>query len=141
MMMGIGGGIDGYTGTAMRASSEVGGGWDARVVLETRTRVGFMFAYVGSATALDATGLEQGATLLGNGAEGSVRLNILTGQWRPFVSAGLAWRHYSLVNTELEHLELPGRRRCGRDAARGGARLPDLALRARAARRGAAGVR
>lgn len=100
MVMGIGGGVYGYTGTAMRASSEIGGGWDARVVLGTRTRFGFEAAYVGTATALDARGLDDGATLLGNGAEGSVRLNILTGQWRPFVSAGLAWRHYSLVFTD-----------------------------------------
>jgi hypothetical protein len=99
MVVGISGGPAGYTDSGMRDAAELGAGWDARVVLGTHRTFAFEAAYIGSAFALDVPGLDNGATLLGNGAEGAFRWNILTEEWRPFVAAGVAWRHYAIVNT------------------------------------------
>jgi hypothetical protein len=95
----LGGGVEGFTNDSMRASTNDGGNWDARAIFGTRDWVGFEAAYIGSAQSIDALGLDGNALLVGNGAQGNLRLNLTKDQLvQPFAYAGAAWRRYSLQN-------------------------------------------
>src|SRR5690606_34402597 len=56
-----GGGVTGFTDEEARDFSEVGGGWDARFVLGTRTPVAGEVAYLGSSRSVSALGLDDSA--------------------------------------------------------------------------------
>ncbi len=97
--LGVGGGISGFTTETMRDTTDTGGTWTARLVFGTASPVAVEGAYVGSAQSIHALGLDSNAILVGNGAQGDVRLNALPGYIvNPFIYGGFAWRHYSLVN-------------------------------------------
>lgn len=96
----VGGGVMGFTDDAMRDFANVGGGWDARFVLGTRTDVAIEAAYTGGAVSVDALGLDDNAALISSGAEVLARVNFLKKEWQPYIVAGLGWRHYSIVNSD-----------------------------------------
>ncbi|MBL8956376.1 MAG: hypothetical protein JNK82_36720, partial [Myxococcaceae bacterium] len=58
-------------------------------------------AYVGSVQGVSAAGVSRGALLTGNGAEGAFRLNVLTGTWQPYATAGLGFTYYTLGDAVL----------------------------------------
>ncbi|NVB81807.1 MAG: hypothetical protein HOV81_25655 [Kofleriaceae bacterium] len=92
-----GGGAGGFTNDTLRGATNVGGEWDVRLTLGTRTPFAAEVSYIGSAQSIDALGLDQDAMLVGNGAQGALRLNALPGEAvTPFVYAGAAWRHYNV---------------------------------------------
>lgn len=96
----LGGGVSGFTGDTLRATTDDGGTWGARLSLGTRLPVGVEVAYVGSAQSIDALGLDSSSILVANGVEGVLRLNLLENNAQPFVFVGLGWRRYSLVNSD-----------------------------------------
>jgi hypothetical protein len=97
-----GGGVEGFTSDSMRRTTSDGGDWGVRAAIGTRSFVGFEAAYIGSAQAIDTLGLDNNAVLVGNGAQGAVRLNATTNmEVQPFLFAGLAWRHYKLTNADF----------------------------------------
>jgi hypothetical protein len=97
----VGGAYSNFTDNEARDFTQPGGGWEARYVIGTRTVLGAEAAYTASANPVDALGVDDGAVLLGNGAEASVRANLTTDTAaQPFVLAGLGWRHYNIVNTD-----------------------------------------
>jgi len=69
-----------------------------RVGIGTRLPVAIELAYMGTASSINALGLDPSAILLSNGAEGVIRVNILPGMIQPFIFAGIGWRHYNIVN-------------------------------------------
>src|SRR5688500_8314690 len=94
----VAGGTFFYSDGVLWDEVDAGVEWNLRFTLGTRTRFGAELAYVGATAAVQAEGLGQGATLLGGGAEALVRFNLCDGQYRPFVVAGVRWRHYACDN-------------------------------------------
>ena len=72
----VGGGVTGFSRKETRDSFGTGGYWDARALIGSRSFLGAELAYVGSARDATASGLTGRATLLGNGAEATVRVNL-----------------------------------------------------------------
>jgi hypothetical protein len=101
MSASVGGGIVGFTDGDTTDFADVGGRWEARLAIGTRTPIGFEAAYTGGAQAIDALGLDTSAVLVGSGLEGLARLNLATRAWQPYVLAGAGWRRYDLTNADF----------------------------------------
>ena len=84
-----------------RDVTDIGGGWDARVVVGTRNIIAGEAAYMGSVQNVQALGLDGGALLVGNGAEGAVRINFLPGLLQPYLIAGIGFTHYEVSNEDF----------------------------------------
>lgn len=95
----LGGGPEGFT-SPDNTGTHTGGGWNVRATVGTKSLLGFEASYFGSAQSIDALGLSSNAILVGNGLQGSLRLN-LTRQYEVglLLLGGMAWRHYDLTNT------------------------------------------
>lgn len=95
-----GGGAGGFVNDTLRNATDVGGNWDVRATIGTRSPIAFEGSYIGSAQGINALGLDNNAVLVGNGAQGALRLNAtLDFPVQPFAYGGLAWRRYELTNT------------------------------------------
>jgi hypothetical protein len=108
-----GGGIMYFGSSQMQDFTESGGYWDARLVTGMHRILAFEVAYVGTANALTAPGVDSGSTLVGHGAEGAFRLNIplLTREgayFTPFAFLGLGWQHYGIINGDTNGAVLAG---------------------------------
>ncbi len=97
----LGGGVEGFTSDTLRNTTNDGGNWNVRLAFGTRQPLGFEAAYFGSAQSIDAFGLDDDALLVGNGLQGNLRLNLVDANVQPFVFGGLAWRRYTLQNTDV----------------------------------------
>jgi hypothetical protein len=99
----VGGGVQDFTRSSIRDMTGTGGYWNARLLFGSRNIVGFEAAYIGSAQSIDALGLSSDATLVSNGAEGALRLNMPIVHRRslmePFVFGGAGWSHYHVANS------------------------------------------
>lgn len=96
----LGGGVQEYRdlGTA--------GAYDARMQIGTRTLFGVEIAYVGSAQRLGGAG---DASLLSNGAEALVRLNVPgVPIVRPFLFGGAAWDRYDVTSNGVAAARMRG---------------------------------
>lgn len=98
-----GAGVTGFTDEAARDFSSVGGGWNVRFALGTRSIIAGEIAYLGSGQDVDALGLDNSANLLANGGEIAARLNILPGLVQPYVLAGVGYTHYELVGEDFNN--------------------------------------
>ncbi len=97
-----GGGVDDFASDTMRSTTGVGGGWNVRATLGTKTFLALEGSYIGSAQNINALGLDNDALLIGNGIQGAGRLNFLTDfPVQPFVYAGVAWRHYDISESNI----------------------------------------
>jgi hypothetical protein len=101
----LGGGVMAFSGDTARSVAESGGAWDLRFGWGTRSTIGTEAAYIGSVNKLTAAGLDDGASLLGTGAEGALRLNIplvyRDSLFEPFGLAGLGWTRFDVVNNDI----------------------------------------
>ena len=98
----VGGGVDDFVGDAFRSTTSIGGGWNVRATMGTRQYIAGEVSYIGSAQSIDALGLDNDATLVGNGVQGALRINVLKGlPVQPFVYGGAAWRHYDLTDVTI----------------------------------------
>jgi hypothetical protein len=99
----LGGGVDGFVDeAAIGTDTTVGGSWNLRLTWGTKSPIAFEGSYIGSAQSIDAIGLDNDAVLVGNGAQGAVRVNFVTDYVaQPFLYGGAAWRHYELTNTNF----------------------------------------
>ncbi len=99
-----GGGADGFTSGTMRDVTNIGGSWNVRMALGTRLYTALELSYIGSAQGVDTfAGPPTSAVLVGNGAQGALRINATTNYFlQPFIYGGAAWRHYSLTNTDID---------------------------------------
>jgi hypothetical protein len=97
----IGGGIDDFVDDDMRATTEMGGSWNVRGTFGARSYLAFEASYIGSAQGIEAFDIDTDAVLVGNGAQGALRLNATTHMAaQPFLYGGAAWRHYNVTNEE-----------------------------------------
>lgn len=97
----LGGGLTGFTASRAREFSDVGGGWNARLVVGTRSMIAGEVAYIGSVQDINAIGLDPGAQLLANGGEVLGRVNFLPGMFQPYVLAGAGYVNYNVVNNDF----------------------------------------
>ena len=98
----VGGGLDDFAGQTMRDTTDLGGGWNARITVGTRQYIAIEGSYIGSAQSINALGLDTDAVLVGNGAQGALRVNILKDFYmQPFLYGGAAWRHYQITNNSI----------------------------------------
>jgi opacity protein-like surface antigen len=104
MSLSVGGGVGGFTEETMRELTDVGGGWNARFVVGTRTVIGFEAAYIGGLQTIDTLGLDADALLLSSSIEGDVRFAptrlVVESPIHPYVFWGLAYRRYDVTNTD-----------------------------------------
>ena len=98
MALSVGGGVAGFTDDTMTDLTDPGGAWDARLTIGSRLPVSLEAAYIGTAQSIDALGLDPDSTLVSNGVEGNLRLNIGRYNVQPFIFAGAGWQRYDLVN-------------------------------------------
>jgi len=97
----LGGGIQTFTGKVANSFTEPAGDWQARLIVGTRSFLAGEAAYIGTAQGLDVLGVDQKASLMSNGLEAALRLNLLRGPLQPYAIAGYTWRHYHVANTEV----------------------------------------
>ncbi len=93
----VGGGLTNFTASAARDATEMGAGWDARLIFGTRSLIGLEAAYVGSVNDINAAGLSGDTKLIGTGVQGLARLNLTTTAWQPYLLGGAGWKHYALA--------------------------------------------
>jgi hypothetical protein len=106
----IGGGVDGFTSSALRTTTNDGGSWNVRAILGTRSPLAVEAAYIGSAQSVSALGLDNNALLVSNGVQGDLRLNVLPDlDVQPFVFGGVAWRRYDVTNTRTNTSDVADR--------------------------------
>lgn len=96
-----GGGVTGFTDGAARDYSGVGGSWNARFAVGTRSILAGEIAYLGTGQDINALGLDNQANLMSNGGELAARLNILPGIVQPYLLAGVGYAHYELVGEDF----------------------------------------
>lgn len=99
-----GGGVEGFFSGSMRdVTSDVGGNWDVRVILGSRSYVGFEAGYSGFASNIDsAIGPDRDGTLIGTTLEGTVRWNFMPAdEFTPYVFGGLGWRRYDIIEADF----------------------------------------
>ena len=102
----LGAGYEDFTSTPARQMTSGGGSWNARALVGTPQFIGLEAAYVGAARGIDTLGGGDNASLVSNGLEGDLRINIpiaLAGRSgrssliEPFGFVGLGWQHYTLT--------------------------------------------
>jgi hypothetical protein len=97
-----GGGVDDFASDTMRGATGVGGGWNVRATLGTKSILALEGSYIGSAQTINSLGLDNDALLVGNGVQGALRLNFVEDFYaQPFVYGGAAWRHYDISNSNF----------------------------------------
>lgn len=101
----LGGGATNFTQPDATSGTGVGGYWDARVGVGTRSILGAEVGYTGSARDVTALGVGSDAWLMSNGVEGVARLNVpLTpGEEgkvlvEPYTFGGIGWNRYNVVS-------------------------------------------
>ena len=96
-----GGGVEGFV-EENDTGTDVGGNWNVRLSIGTRTPFTLEGSYIGSAQSIDALGLDTDTILYGNGLQAAARVNFLQGYGvSVFALAGAAWRHYSLSSNDF----------------------------------------
>jgi outer membrane protein OmpA-like peptidoglycan-associated protein len=99
MAVTVGGGAMGFLDGEARDLAGVGGAWEARLTVGTRSPLAFEAAYVGSAQDVDALGLDNSAVLLGSTVEGDLRLNFTTTTFvQPYIFGGIGYTHFDIIN-------------------------------------------
>jgi hypothetical protein len=94
----VGGGVSNFIDKGARNVTDPAGTWDARLIFGTHLPVALEAAYVGAAQSIDAAGLDRDAVLVGNGFEGSLRLQLPGYVVQPYALVGIGWMHYQLTN-------------------------------------------
>jgi len=97
----FGGGFMGFVDSDTRDYATEGGAWEARLAFNNAGVVALEAAYIGSLQNIDALGLDSDATLLGNGAEANIRVNVWQGLVQPYVLIGGGWTRYDITNSNI----------------------------------------
>jgi len=100
----VGGGVTDFTQPGVSGATHVGGDWNARLGIGSRSILGAEVGYVGGARDITSLGLNSGAFLLNNGLEGLARLNVpitapaMHTLIEPYTFGGIGWQRYQLAN-------------------------------------------
>ena len=101
-----GGGVTDFTQGATRDETGMGGSWDVRVIVATRTWFGFEGSYIGGANPITGLGSSVHSKLVRNGIEGALRvqapLRYRTTLLEPYVLGGLGWNTYRITYVDSD---------------------------------------
>ena len=100
LSLSVGAGLTDFAEADMREVTDPGGAWEVRLAVGTRLPIAFEAAYVGSAQAIHAPGLDPDAVLVGTGLEGGARLDVLPSDVNPYFLVGIGWGRYQLAGAE-----------------------------------------
>jgi hypothetical protein len=96
-----GGGVTDFTQGAARDQTAVGGSWDVRALIATRTWIGFEVSYIGGANPIKALGLSGNSKLVRNGVETAVRVQLPLYHritlLEPYILGGVGWNTYRVT--------------------------------------------
>lgn len=96
----VGGGVSDFVDRGLNNFTGVGGNWEARLTVGTRTYLGGELAYIGSANPLtEGIGVDDRAVLVGNGIEALARVNAMLDELQPYAVLGYAYKRYTVQNT------------------------------------------
>jgi len=101
MAVTVGGGVVDFLDGEARAIGDLGGSWEARLTLGTRTPLAIEFGYIGSVHNIDALGLDSSAVLLGTSVETDLRVNFTTWMLQPYVFGGIGYTRYDVTNDDF----------------------------------------
>jgi len=102
VIIGVGGGVEGFTNKTMRDTTSPAGDWDVRVEAGSQLPVSIEAAYVGSAANVDSLIGSRSGTLVGSTVEGDVRGNLInSSDFRPYVFVGAGWRRYDVTQVDF----------------------------------------
>jgi len=104
----VGGGAIGFIDEGARNVANTGASWDARLMFGSRLPIAVEGAYVGSVQGVDALGLSTNSLLVGNGVEGTLRINLTRMRVQPYLFGGIGWTHYQLSNTATNTANILG---------------------------------
>ena len=104
----VGAGAIGFIDEAARNATQTGATWDARMLFGSRLPIAVEGAYVGSVQNIEALGLSTSSLLLGNGVEGTLRVNVTRTRVQPYLFGGVGWTHYQLTNAQTNTSSLLG---------------------------------
>jgi hypothetical protein len=97
-----GGGVTDFTESNTRNQTGTGGSWDVRFDVGTRYFVGFEGSYIGGANSINGLGLGGNSTLVRNGLEGALRINLplyaKDTLLEPYIFGGAGWNSYRVTN-------------------------------------------
>lgn len=74
----LGGGVDDFVGEELRDMTSLGGSWNLRATLGTRSLLAGEVSYIGTAQSIAAPGFDDDAVLAGNGVQAALRLDVLS---------------------------------------------------------------
>lgn len=103
----VGGGAEGFIEENARDATDIGGAWTVRIGFLSRFVLTPELSYIGSAQGLTVPGLDADTVLVSNGGEGTLRLNIFSGGFQPYIFGGVGFRHYNLLDTDQNSSGLP----------------------------------
>ena len=104
----VGAGAIGFIDDTARNATQTGATWDARMLFGSRSLIAVEGAYVGSVQNIEALGLSTSSLLLGNGVEGTLRVNVTRTRVQPYLFGGVGWTHYQLTNAQANTSSLLG---------------------------------
>ena len=104
----VGAGAIGFIDETARNATQTGATWDARMLFGSRSLIAVEGAYVGSVQNIEALGLSTSSLLLGNGVEGTLRVNVTRTRVQPYLFGGVGWTHYQLTNAQANTSSLLG---------------------------------
>lgn len=97
VLVSIGGGGTGFVTDGARDVADVGQLWEARVTVGANSFIAGEVAYVGTHHQLDVTG-DDSTNMVGNGAEGNLRVNFTDWDFQPYAFAGFGWSYLNIVD-------------------------------------------
>jgi hypothetical protein len=96
-----GGGVTDFTQGSTRSETGVGGSWDVRFIVATRSWIGFEGSYIGGANPIKGLGLAGNSKLVRNGVEGALRvqapLHHRSTLLEPYLVGGMGWNSYRIT--------------------------------------------
>jgi hypothetical protein len=104
----LGAGAIGFIDETARNATQTGAAWDARLMFGSRLPIAIEGAYVGSVQNIEALGLGTSSLLLGNGVEGTLRVNLSRARVQPYLFGGVGWTRYQLTNAQSNTSSLLG---------------------------------
>jgi len=104
----VGAGAIGFIDETARNATQTGATWDARMLFGSRSLIAVEGAYVGSVQNIEALGLSTNSLLLGNGVEGTLRVNVTRTRVQPYLFGGVGWTHYQLTSAQANTSSLLG---------------------------------
>jgi hypothetical protein len=97
----VGGGVSDFISSRVRRATEVGGMWDARLTVGTRSWIAFEVAYVGTVAGLERSsrgGNSNQPYLISHGFDSDLRINFLPWRVQPYIFGGVGYNYMNVGN-------------------------------------------